>query len=329
MNGNEMTRRQVLAVGAGAIIAGRVGIAQTPKRQPDGTWIGRTVLPKRYALTVMAIPGSVPADGKWGEAPWDLLSASQAVKSEKGTRVEVLDEDKACWIERDHLVLLEDAVDFFAKVLSANDTDRFALVSRGWAYYLLGKPDKAVADFDAFLKLAPAGGTGVPARWEGLANRGLVLAEQGEFEKALKDLNEAVNEPQGTAIMHLNRGYAFELMGEYEKALDDYRTARKLLAENNGAWILATCPDAKFRNGRVAVEIALDVCKSVLDREGMFLDTLAAACAEAGKFDEAVKSQENALADKSFALRYGDEARKRLRLYQDKKPYRSEPVKTK
>lgn len=71
------------------------------------------------------------------------------------------------------------------------------------------------------------------------------------------------------------------------------------------------------------------MCDMTKDREGMFLDTLAAAYAEAGKFEEAVKAQEKALTDKSFALRYGEDARKRLRLYENKKPYRSEPVKKK
>ena len=59
----------------------------------------------------------------------------------------------------------------------------------------------------------------------------------------------------------------------------------------------------------------------------MYLDTLAAAYAEAGKFDEAVKAQEKALEDKSYVRRYGEGGLKRLQLYKDKKPFRMEPVK--
>ena len=53
----------------------------------------------------------------------------------------------------------------------------------------------------------------------------------------------------------------------------------------------------------------------------MFLDTLAAAYAENGKFADAVKAQEKALEDKSYVIRFGEDGQKRLRLYQAKKPF--------
>jgi hypothetical protein len=59
----------------------------------------------------------------------------------------------------------------------------------------------------------------------------------------------------------------------------------------------------------------------------MFLDTLAAAHAEAGDFAAAVKAQEKALEDAGFARKSGEDAQKRLQLYKDKKPYRTKPLK--
>jgi hypothetical protein len=53
-----------------------------------------------------------------------------------------------------------------------------------------------------------------------------------------------------------------------------------------------------------------------------FLDTLAAAFAESGNFDEAIKWQRAALEFPEFAESSGVEARQRLRLYSLGRPYR-------
>ncbi len=72
-------------------------------------------------------------------------------------------------------------------------------------------------------------------------------------------------------------------------------------ALNGWAWLLATCPDEKFRAGRKAVELARQACVQTDWQSGGVLDTLAAAYAEAGQFTDAVRTQEQALADKNFA----------------------------
>ena len=62
---------------------------------------------------------------------------------------------------------------------------------------------------------------------------------------------------------------------------------------NNLAWLLATHPDAAVRNGTEAVEWAtksVAAATSARQLEADFLDTLAAAYAEAGKFDQAVET---------------------------------------
>jgi len=51
------------------------------------------------------------------------------------------------------------------------------------------------------------------------------------------------------------------------------------------------------------------------------LGTLAAAYAESGQFDEAVKWQQKALDNQEYAKRYGEKAKERLQLYQEKKAY--------
>jgi tetratricopeptide (TPR) repeat protein len=97
-------------------------------------------------------------------------------------------------------------------------------------------------------------------------------------------------------------------------------------AYNNLAWIFGTCPNAAFRNGPKAVEYAKQACELTAWKEASFLDTLAAAYAESGNFEEAIKWQE-----KVIDLTNDEEAkaglRTRLALYKEGKPFRDEPKK--
>lgn len=65
-------------------------------------------------------------------------------------------------------------------------------------------------------------------------------------------------------------------------------------ALNDYAWLLATSPFDQVRNGQQAVTLALQAVSR--NRSPGYLDTLAAAYAETGKFDRAVATQREALA---------------------------------
>ena len=75
-----------------------------------------------------------------------------------------------------------------------------------------------------------------------------------------------------------------------------------------------------MRNGKKAVQAAVKACELTNWNDHMILDTLAAAHAEAGDFDSAVKWQTKAI---SLAKTEAEKAeyRTRLKLYQDKKPF--------
>jgi Flp pilus assembly protein TadD len=92
----------------------------------------------------------------------------------------------------------------------------------------------------------------------------------------------------------------------------------------NLARVLATAPDAKLRDGKRALAEAKKAVDMLKYRDGRFLDTLAAAYAEAGEFDKAVATQQKALDDPELMKDEGDAARKRLELYRAKKPFRDE-----
>ena len=92
-------------------------------------------------------------------------------------------------------------------------------------------------------------------------------------------------------------------------------------AYNSCAWIWATCPESKYRDGKKAVESATKACELTKWKDAFTVGTLAAAHAEAGDFVSAVKWQikANELYADAQDMRKGQD---RLKLYQERKPYR-------
>ncbi len=100
--------------------------------------------------------------------------------------------------------------------------------------------------------------------------------------------------------------------------------AIKARALKGVAWILATCMDAKVRDGAEAVRLAHLAAK--VDKSGSTADILAAAYAEAGMMEQAIRAASAAVAaaDSAGMTEKAMEIRARLRLYQAGQPCRSE-----
>ncbi len=118
-------------------------------------------------------------------------------------------------------------------------------------------------------------------------------------------------------------------------AVGSFLVAFKLMpvepvANNNLAWTLATSPDAKNRNGARAVILAEDACQQTQFKQTIFIGTLAAAYAEAGRFDEAIMAAQRAcdvaaMNGETNLLRKNQEL---LASYQNHQPYRDQPAPT-
>ena len=91
---------------------------------------------------------------------------------------------------------------------------------------------------------------------------------------------------------------------------------------NQLAWIKATCSDTSVRNGKEAVSAASKACELTQWKDWEYIDTLAAACAEAGDFKRAIEFQEQALCTGNPTESEQKVMRERVSLYKQSQPFR-------
>lgn len=220
----------------------------------------------------------------------------------------------------------KEAVPHFTKAIQLDARNADAYCERANAYSELGEFDKAIADTNVALRLSPQD----PYV---LFERGRIYLNKGDADKALADLNESIRLDAKNADGYYFRGAAWELKGEFEKAIAEYQSSIRLdpqepSAYNNIAWIQATCYNEKFRNGKLAFENASKAFQLSDGKTPRFIDTLAAAYAESGSFAQAQEWQNKAIAlipDEPTK----EDFRKRLKLYEQKKPFHEEAPKAK
>jgi Flp pilus assembly protein TadD len=134
------------------------------------------------------------------------------------------------------------------------------------------------------------------------AHRGLALAlaRQGKLSEGLPHLARAISLRPTDADLHCQLATIHEAMKKPEEAMAEYREALRLNAEyapalNNLAWLLATHPIASIRNGKEAVDYAERACKLTGYHQALFVGTLAASYAEAGRLAEAASTAQKAI----------------------------------
>jgi tetratricopeptide (TPR) repeat protein len=174
--------------------------------------------------------------------------------------------------------------------LSLEDLSK-TFYNRGFAWMKMGDDDNAIADFTEAIEIAPRFD-------EAFFNRGRAWHDKGDYGKAIVDYTKAIEIVPNDAFAYFNRGNSWVKTGASDKAIADYTKAIEIEpkftdAYNNLAWLMATCPEGRYRDGKRAVELAEKAVK--LEETPNRLNTLAAAYAEAGRFQEAIKTQERAI----------------------------------
>ncbi|HWB58197.1 MAG TPA: tetratricopeptide repeat protein, partial [Chthoniobacteraceae bacterium] len=214
----------------------------------------------------------------------------------------------------------------WSAVIKNNPDSLNARLARGGDYLTAGDADKAIADFTEALRLDTNNINAMQFRGDAFMRKGdfakaaedysaLIAAQpgsnaardfraaaylkSGDADKALADAEQALALVAGDKEAGVLRGSALAAKGSYDKALE---VLNKLIAAqpdyapalNAAAQLLATCPDANFRDPAKALALAQKACELSQWKDAECIDTLAAAEAAGGDWENAVKHEKQA-----------------------------------
>jgi len=244
----------------------------------------------------------------------------------------------------------------FQAALDFNPRNWRAMHNRGVSYAQAGKFAEAFDDFNRVIQLNPNYD-------KAYANRATLYVQAKDLQAAIKDYELAIRVNSKFATAHVGLGRVCHMLSRWDEAIEHYTAAAELeptsadifcsrgdlradmgnygeaLADyartieldpefahayRNGAWLLATCPDERFRDPENAVLGAEQALECSYGERHIALDTLAAALASNGQFEEAIAAVTQAvdLAPEDAKFTYLT----RLQLYQGNEPFRTEPV---
>ncbi len=158
---------------------------------------------------------------------------------------------------------------------------------------------------------------------------GIVLLVAGKNNEAIAYLNESLRISGSQVEVYTNLGTAYSQLGQYETAIQNWARALELQPNsvdvlNNMGWVFATCGDITAEKANQAIAYARRACELTGYNNAEYLDTLGAASAAAGKFEEA-----KAIAGKALSIakangqeKLAGEIENRIKLYEAGQPYR-------
>jgi len=159
---------------------------------------------------------------------------------------------------------------------------------------------------------------------------GRALARKNAAAEALAAFEQAVKLAPEDPRYRANLGLAYSGSGNDAAAAREFRACLKHDADNAAvlhalALLLSTSPDNAVRNGDEAITLANRLGTLISATHPQALDILATAYAEAGRFDDAVKTAESALkaAEQNDMAKLATAIRERLAGFRANNPFRA------
>ena len=186
-----------------------------------------------------------------------------------------------------------------------------------------GKPEEALDYCRASAKLYPRSASSHNSL-------GMVLAKLGRYDEALGEFAVAQQFDRHSAAPHFQSGRVLLRLGRAREAVEEFQAALRIEQGNFGmmiyiARVWASDPNAEARNGPAALALAQQAAALAGRPQPIVLDTLAMACAETGRFEEATNlaRQAVALAFASGSREDGTNMQQRLAQYEKNQPART------
>jgi len=218
-----------------------------------------------------------------------------------------------------------DSVTLFERALAVTKNNYRMHHSLAFEMISQGRLDDGISHYRTALQITP----GNAEIHYNLAN---ALRRQGKISEAIEEYRLAAQYKSDYADAHNNLGYALLSQGNFDEAMQHFGQALRLrpdwpYAMTGLAQALATYPNPDMRDVELAVEFAERAVALTDTRNATILDTLAVAYAAAGRFDDAVTTEQAALEVTSVEndTRLAATIQKHLELFRNKRAISATP----
>ncbi len=216
---------------------------------------------------------------------------------------------------------LEEAATIYRQGLAIEPNYAQAWCELGIVRTMQGEIDEAIGHFRRALAIAPQ-------HTSAHYNLGVSLQKQGKPDDAIEHYRQALQNAPNSIEVRYGMATALAAVGDYNEALENLGLVLQQrpdapTALNAMAWILATAPDADVRQPGEALRLARRASQLTGRKAPEILDTLAAAYAAGGQYQEALAEAQAALdlATAQGASELAAKIHARIELYRQSRPY--------